>query len=43
MSDWFHMEMARALPIDQAVTISDRVLSAPLQQVCFGLDPKGQF
>jgi hypothetical protein len=38
-TDWFHMEMARELPIDQAVTISERVLSAPLQQLCFGLDP----
>jgi hypothetical protein len=38
-TDWFHMEMARALPIDQAVVISERVLSAPLQQLCFGLDP----
>lgn len=38
-TDWFHMELARELPIDQAVTISERVLSAPLQQLCFGLDP----
>ncbi|SDE89552.1 hypothetical protein SAMN05660485_02032 [Blastococcus fimeti] len=38
-TDWFHMEMARELPIDQAVMISERVLSAPLQQLCFGLDP----
>jgi hypothetical protein len=38
-TDWFHMELARTLPIDQAVTISERVLSAPLQQLCFGLDP----
>jgi hypothetical protein len=38
-TDWFHMELARSLPIDQAVAISERVLSAPLQQLCFGLDP----
>jgi hypothetical protein len=33
------MEMARALPIEQAVAISERVLSAPLQQLSFGLAP----
>src|SRR5690349_8140991 len=38
-SDWFHMELARTLPIDQAVTVSEKVLAAPLQQLCFGLDP----
>jgi len=38
-SDWMHMELARNLPIDQAVTISEKVLAAPLQQLCFGLDP----
>ncbi|MGY2081547.1 hypothetical protein [Modestobacter sp. SYSU DS0657] len=38
-TDWFHMEMARALPLDQAVGISERVLSAPLQQLSFGLAP----
>jgi len=38
-TDWFHMEMARALPIEQAVAISERVLSAPLQQLSFGLAP----
>jgi hypothetical protein len=38
-TDWFHMELARSLPIDEAVGISERVLSAPLQQLCFGLDP----
>ena len=38
-SDWMHMELARTLPIDQAVTISEKVLAAPLQQLCFGLDP----
>ncbi|WP_236836683.1 hypothetical protein, partial [Blastococcus sp. KM273129] len=38
-TDWFHMELARALPIDQAVAISERVLSAPLQQLSFGLAP----
>jgi hypothetical protein len=38
-SDWMHMELARNLPIDEAVTISEKVLAAPLQQLCFGLDP----
>jgi len=38
-SDWMHMELARNLPIDQAVTISQNVLGAPLLQLCFGLDP----
>lgn len=38
-SDWMHMELARNLPIDQAVTISEKVLGAPLLQLCFGLDP----
>jgi hypothetical protein len=38
-TDWFHMEMARALTIEQAVAISERVLSAPLQQLSFGLAP----
>ena len=33
------MELARNLPIDQAVTISENVLGAPLLQLCFGLDP----
>jgi hypothetical protein len=39
LSDWMHMELARNLPIDQAVTISENVLGAPLLQLCFGLDP----
>jgi hypothetical protein len=39
MTDWFHMEITRAVPIDTAVSISEKVLSSPLQQVCFGLDP----
>jgi hypothetical protein len=38
-SDWMHMELARNLPIDQAAAISEQVLGAPLQQLCFGLDP----
>lgn len=38
-SDWMHMELARNLPVDQAVTISEKVLGSPLQQLCFGLDP----
>lgn len=39
LSDWFHMEIARTVPIGQAVQISEGVLGAPLQQLCFGLDP----
>jgi hypothetical protein len=31
--------LARTLPMEQAVTISENVLSAPLHQLCFGLDP----
>ena len=38
-SDWMHMELARIVPIDQAVRVSEAVLSAPLQQLSFGLDP----
>lgn len=38
-SDWFHMELARTVPMDQAVSVSEKVLGAPLQQLCFGLDP----
>jgi len=33
------MELARNLPLDRAVTVSEKVLSSPLQQLCFGLDP----
>ena len=33
------MELARNLPIGQAVTVSENVLGAPLLQLCFGLDP----
>jgi hypothetical protein len=39
MSDWFHMEITRAVPIDTAVSISEQVLGSPLQNLCFGLDP----
>jgi hypothetical protein len=39
LTDWFHMEITRAVPIETAVSISEKVLSAPLQQLCFGLDP----
>jgi hypothetical protein len=39
MTDWFHMEIARAVPTGTAVSISEKVLGAPLQQLCFGLDP----
>jgi hypothetical protein len=39
MSDWFHMEIARAVPGGTAVSVSEKVLSSPLQQLCFGLDP----
>ena len=38
-SDWMHMELARTVPMDQAVTVSENVLSAPLFQLAFGLDP----
>ncbi len=38
-SDWMHMELARNLTTDQAVSISEKVLGAPLLQLCFGLDP----
>jgi hypothetical protein len=38
-SDWMHMELARNLPTEQAVSISEKVLGAPLLQLCFGLDP----
>jgi hypothetical protein len=38
-TDWFHMEMGRQLPLDQAASISDAVLAYPLQQLCFGLSP----
>ena len=33
------MELARNLPIDQAVTTSENFLGAPLLQLSFGLDP----
>jgi hypothetical protein len=38
-SDWMHMELARSVAMDQAVTVSENVLSAPLFQLAFGLDP----
>ena len=38
-SDWMHMELARIVPMDQAVTVSENVLGAPLLQLSFGLDP----
>jgi hypothetical protein len=38
-SDWMYMELARTVPMDQAVTVSENVLSAPLLQLSFGLDP----
>jgi hypothetical protein len=38
-SDWMHMELARTVPMDQAVTVSENVLGAPLHQLSFGLDP----
>jgi hypothetical protein len=38
-SDWMHMELAQTVPMDQAVTVSENVLSAPLLQLAFGLDP----
>ena len=33
------MELARNVAMDQAVTISENVLAAPLFQLAFGLDP----
>jgi hypothetical protein len=38
-SDWMHMELARTVAMDQAVTVSEHVLGAPLLQLAFGLDP----
>ncbi|WP_248959698.1 hypothetical protein [Sphaerisporangium perillae] len=39
LSDWFHMEIARNLPIDQAVALSDKVLAHPAQQLAFNPGP----
>jgi hypothetical protein len=38
-TDWFHMEMGRQLPLEQAASISDQVLAYPMQQLCFGTGP----
>ncbi|GAA2362920.1 hypothetical protein [Dactylosporangium salmoneum] len=39
LSDWFHMELGRNLPVDQAVAISDKVLAHPAQQLAFTPGP----
>ncbi|HTJ36060.1 MAG TPA: hypothetical protein VL738_22805 [Dactylosporangium sp.] len=39
MSDWFHMELGRNLPIEQAVTVSDKVLAHPALQLAFSPGP----
>ncbi|MEV6926228.1 hypothetical protein AB0M46_17265 [Dactylosporangium sp. NPDC051485] len=39
LSDWFHMELGRNLPVEQAVAISDQVLAHPAQQLAFTPGP----
>ncbi|MFG2039900.1 hypothetical protein [Dactylosporangium sp. NPDC048998] len=39
LSDWFHMELGRNLPVEQAVAISDKVLAHPAQQLAFSPGP----
>jgi len=39
LSDWFHMELGRSLPIEQAVLVSDRVLAHPAEQLAFNPGP----
>ncbi|WP_432985519.1 hypothetical protein [Dactylosporangium sp. CA-233914] len=39
LSDWFHMEIGRNLPMDQAVVLSDKVLAHPAQQLAFSPGP----
>ncbi|MET7397482.1 hypothetical protein ABZS66_28740 [Dactylosporangium sp. NPDC005572] len=39
LSDWFHMEIGRNLPADQAVALSDKVLAHPAQQLAFSPGP----
>jgi hypothetical protein len=39
LSDWFHMELGRNLPLAQAAVISDRVLAHPAEQLAFNPGP----
>ncbi|WP_433060837.1 hypothetical protein [Dactylosporangium sp. CS-033363] len=39
LSDWFHMELGRNLPIEQAVLVSDKVLAHPAEQLAFNPGP----
>ena len=39
LSDWFHMEIGRNLPVEQAVALSDKVLAHPAQQLAFSPGP----
>ncbi|MFC4997581.1 hypothetical protein ACFPIJ_07070 [Dactylosporangium cerinum] len=39
LSDWFHMEIGRNLPVEQAVSLSDKVLAHPAQQLAFSPGP----
>jgi hypothetical protein len=39
LSDWFHMELGRNLPLDQAAMISDQVLAHPAEQLAFNPGP----
>src|SRR6185503_8183953 len=39
LSDWFHMELGRHLPLEQAATISDAVLAHPAEQLAFNPGP----
>jgi hypothetical protein len=39
MSDWFHIELGRNLPAEQAVAISDRVLAHPALTLAFSPGP----
>ncbi|WP_433086865.1 hypothetical protein ACQP1P_14335 [Dactylosporangium sp. CA-052675] len=39
LSDWFHMEIGRNLPIEQAVLVSDKVLAHPAEQLAFNPGP----
>ncbi|GAA0725258.1 hypothetical protein Drose_22420 [Dactylosporangium roseum] len=39
LSDWFHMEIGRNLPTDQAVALSDKVLAHTAQQLAFSPGP----
>ena len=39
LSDWFHMELGRNLPLEQAAAISDQVLAHPAEQLAFNPGP----